>query len=108
MRISDWSSDVCSSDLDAPSDLPAESVMHLEVDEQGSAEVRERIAATLAHVLREVRETVADWRPMCDKVNDLVQVLKSNPPPLVAPAPMTVWISSMNRMPLSEIGRAHV
>src|SRR3546814_15403126 len=76
MRISDWSSDVCSSDLDAPSDLPAESVMHLEVDEQGSAEVRERIAATLAHVLREVRETVADWRPMCDKVNDLVQVLK--------------------------------
>src|SRR3546814_2865573 len=82
MRISDWSSDVCSSDLDAPSDLPAESVMHLEVDEQGSAEVRERIAATLAHVLREVRKTGADWRPMCDKVNDLVQVLKSNPPPV--------------------------
>src|SRR3546814_17560314 len=67
---------------DAPSDLPAESVMHLEVDEQGSAEVRERIAATLAHVLREVRETVADSRPLCDQVNDLLQVLQSNPPPV--------------------------
>ncbi|HET8728132.1 MAG TPA: NAD-glutamate dehydrogenase domain-containing protein, partial [Alphaproteobacteria bacterium] len=67
---------------DAPSDLDAESMMHLQVDEQGSPEMHEQVCETLARVLLEVRSAVADWRPMTAKVNDVVQALKSNPPPV--------------------------
>jgi glutamate dehydrogenase len=40
------------------------------------------LAASLQNLLGEVRLAVQDWRPMLDRVNDVVAELQNNPPPL--------------------------
>ena len=50
-----------------------------------AVEDAERLAVImdgLEQVLAEVRSCVQDWRPMVRRVNDVIQDLKSNPPPV--------------------------
>jgi glutamate dehydrogenase len=53
--------------------------IHLDpIDEAACAD----LVASLKNVLGEVRLAVQDWRPMLDRVNDVVAELQNNPPPL--------------------------
>jgi glutamate dehydrogenase len=59
-----------------------ESFIQIHVDAVLDAELRDKTVAALRGVLGEVRLAVADWRPMRDRVTDLVDELKTTPPPL--------------------------
>ncbi len=65
----------------APAGTSAESVMHVEVDAQGSDEALARIETCLAAALTDVRHAVEDWRAICGRMNDLVEALDRAPPP---------------------------
>ncbi len=67
---------------DAPKDALAESFMHVEVDEQTSAEVLETIKSTIDVVLTDVRRAVEDWLSMRERMSDLVASLRKSPPPV--------------------------
>lgn len=59
-----------------------ESWMHVEIDRVvDEGEVAE-IVEGLQRVLRDVRETVEDWRKMCDRALAVVADIEDNPPPL--------------------------
>ena len=64
-----------------PDDLPRESFMHIEVDEQTSPEALKAVEDGLTAILEDVRAAVADWQPMRDRVLSLMQDLD-----LAAPA----------------------
>lgn len=63
-----------------PDDAPRESFMHVEVDEQGSAERLKEIEQALHSVLSDVRATVDDWPQMRSRALDLVKELEKSPP----------------------------
>ncbi|SLN15900.1 NAD-glutamate dehydrogenase [Oceanibacterium hippocampi] len=65
-------------------DAILESVMHVEIDEQSHADVLAEIETLLVNAFDDVRLAVADWRAMLDKVREVAQSLKDNPPPLEA------------------------
>ena len=59
-----------------------ESWMHVEIDRVvDEAEVSD-IVEGLQRVLRDVRETVEDWRKMSDRALALVEDIEANPPPI--------------------------
>ncbi len=60
----------------------AESVMHLEVNEQNVPETRRLIRNGLTEVLGDVRASVEHWRAMRVRVADAIAELDSTPPPL--------------------------
>ncbi len=60
----------------------AESMMQIRVSARSSAEVLEQIQAGLTSVLSDVRHAVADWRPMRNKLLEVVARIEANPPPL--------------------------
>ena len=64
------------------SDSIAESVMHIEIDEQSLPETLDRLKERLDEVLGDVRNSVEDWRAMRVRVADLIAELDSKPPPL--------------------------
>ncbi|MEM8917092.1 MAG: NAD-glutamate dehydrogenase, partial [Pseudomonadota bacterium] len=66
----------------APKDALAESFMHVEVDEQTSADVLETIKETIEQVLLNVRKSVEDWLDMRDRMSDLVKGLRKKPAPV--------------------------
>ncbi len=67
---------------DAASDALEESWMHVEIDRVvDEGEVAE-IVDGLQRVLRDVRETVEDWRKMCDRALAVVDDIEANPPPI--------------------------
>jgi glutamate dehydrogenase len=59
-----------------------ESFIYIHLDAIEDAAQCGSIAATLQAILGEVRLAVQDWRPMLDRVNGIVDELKTNPPPL--------------------------
>jgi glutamate dehydrogenase len=59
-----------------------ESFIHIHIDAIEDAALCGIIAAALQAVLAEVLLAVQDWRPMLDRVNGIVDELKTNPPPL--------------------------
>ena len=63
-----------------PKDLPNESFMHVEIDEQTSADALAEIEAGLRLVLADVRASVEDWRPMRAQAQSIAKDLKSAPP----------------------------
>ncbi|MDJ0684231.1 MAG: NAD-glutamate dehydrogenase [Alphaproteobacteria bacterium] len=63
-----------------PKDLPNESFMHVEIDEETSAEALAEIEAGLRHVLQDVRACVEDWRPMRAHAQAIAKDLKVSPP----------------------------
>ena len=66
------------------SDSIAESVMHIEIDEQSLPGSLGRLQERLEEVLGDVRNSVDDWRAMRVQVADLIAELDSEPPPLPA------------------------
>ena len=68
---------------EAPSETStAESVMHVEINEQTESAVLAEIETFLENVLTDVRAAVDDWRGMRVKVADVIAELDSLPPPL--------------------------
>ena len=63
-------------------DEARESFLHVHVARIEDAGRLAAIAQGLERVLAEVRRCVQDWRPMVRRVNDVIQDLKSNPPPV--------------------------
>ncbi|NNG04596.1 MAG: NAD-glutamate dehydrogenase, partial [Inquilinus sp.] len=63
----------------APKDAIGESYMHIEVDEQTSAETLERIGDCLARVLRDTRFAVEDWRTMRSRVTEVTEEIAAGP-----------------------------
>lgn len=59
-----------------------ESIMHFEIDEQSDLKVLQEIEKSLQETLDDVRISVADWKPVLAKVDDISKNLKKNPPPL--------------------------
>jgi len=59
-----------------------ESFIHIHVDPIEEETQREAIVEALRSVLNEVRLAVQDWRAMLDRVNSVIDDLKTNPPPL--------------------------
>ncbi len=59
-----------------------ESFIHIHVDPVEDQTLRAAVVDALQSVLNEVRLAVQDWRTMLDRVNAMVDELKTNPPPL--------------------------
>ncbi len=63
-------------------DSARESFIHIHLDAIEDAAACADIVRALQSVLNEVRLAVQDWRPMLDRVNGIIDDLKTNPPPL--------------------------
>ena len=63
-----------------PRELPRESFMHVEIDEQTAPEVLQSIEEGLRAVLADVRACVDDWPAMRDKAAAIAEELESSPP----------------------------
>ncbi len=61
-----------------------ESFMHVEVDRQTDPARLAQLEAGIAKVLADVRAAVEDWRPMRDRVRDILADLAERPPPVDA------------------------
>jgi glutamate dehydrogenase len=59
-----------------------ESWMHIQVDRIPEGEDLAQIEADLQRVLRDVREAVEDWQKMHAQVRDVIEGLRTDPPPL--------------------------
>jgi glutamate dehydrogenase len=59
-----------------------ESFIHLHIDRIDDELRRDEVIAALKAVLAEVRLAVNDWRPMLERVGQVVSQMKTNPPPL--------------------------
>ena len=59
-----------------------ESFIHIHLEPIADEAARADIVRALESVLGEVRLSVQDWRAMLDRVNSVVDDLKTNPPPL--------------------------
>src|SRR4029079_10297794 len=59
-----------------------ESFIHIHVERIEDAGRRAEIVQGLEQALAEVAHCVADWRPMIRRVNEVIQDLKTNPPPV--------------------------
>ena len=68
-----------------PDGLNDESFMHIEVDEQRSAEAMAAIEAGIRGVLEDVRLSVEDWPTMRARAIEIIGQLKKKPPKGVAP-----------------------
>ncbi|MDA0702485.1 MAG: NAD-glutamate dehydrogenase [Proteobacteria bacterium] len=62
----------------------AESIVHVEIDQRGSADALEALHAQIAHVLDDVRTSVEDWPEMRGRIADLVEDLRADPPPIAS------------------------
>ncbi|WP_068680354.1 MULTISPECIES: NAD-glutamate dehydrogenase [unclassified Variovorax] len=70
------------SETDASPDARGESFIHVEVDRVPEPARMEALAADLERVLDDVRQAVADWKLMQERVLAIVQGLDDRPPPL--------------------------
>ena len=61
-----------------------ESFMHLQIDAQSDAAALAAIEAKLRADLADVRAAVGDWKAMLVKLDETLQALAGNPPPLAA------------------------
>ncbi|HKJ73785.1 MAG TPA: NAD-glutamate dehydrogenase, partial [Alphaproteobacteria bacterium] len=59
-----------------------ESIMHIEIDEQIEPDILNEIEQRLRSVLADVRVSVEDWRPILDRLHDVIATLETEPPPL--------------------------
>ena len=70
-------------DAPAPGAGVRESFIHMHIDRIDDQLRRDEVVAALEAVLVEVRRAVTDWRPMLERVGQVVAELKTNPPPLL-------------------------
>ena len=59
-----------------------EALIHIEVDRQTEKDVLETIKNDIESVLQEVSIAVDDWQPMCQQMQEIIEQLKTDPPPL--------------------------
>jgi glutamate dehydrogenase len=59
-----------------------ESFMHVHVDRVDDEKKRQDITRTIGEVLADVRLCVHDWKPMVQRLNEVIADLKANPPPV--------------------------
>ena len=59
-----------------------ESFIQIHIEPIEDENTRAALVAALGQVLADVRLSVTDWRPMLERVQDIVVELKTNPPPL--------------------------
>ncbi|MBO0757081.1 MAG: NAD-glutamate dehydrogenase, partial [Bradyrhizobiaceae bacterium] len=69
-------------ELPTPAAGQRESFIHLHLDRIDDELRRDEVVAALEAVLADVRLTVEDWRPMLERVGQVVSQMKTNPPPL--------------------------
>ncbi len=67
---------------DEAGDAVSESAMHIEVDRSADHERLELIDAELHRALSDVAAAVADWRPMRERLREVVVELQERPPPV--------------------------
>jgi glutamate dehydrogenase len=60
---------------------PRESWMHIEVDRQGDAASRQRLAEGIERVLADVRAVTADWQPMLAQLASVIDEVERQLPP---------------------------
>ena len=68
--------------LEPEGEAVRESWMHVEIDRLPEGDDPDEIIEQLQRVLRDVRESVEDWRKMHAQVEDVVAGLRADPPPL--------------------------
>lgn len=66
-------------------DVPAESVMHLQITEQTDSGQLKDLAQSIENVLGDVRAAVEDWRPMRVRIADVIAELDSTTPKASVP-----------------------
>lgn len=72
--------------LDATTqDSQRESCLHIHIDPIADEERLAELYAELDAVLTEVRHTVIGWRPMLERLRELVHTYRHNPPKIAAP-----------------------
>ncbi|HMB55336.1 MAG TPA: NAD-glutamate dehydrogenase domain-containing protein, partial [Thermoanaerobaculia bacterium] len=71
---------VCEVDDEAP----RESLMHIEIDQETTAERLDELTEALTSVLGDVRRVVDDWRPMVQRVEEILDEIDDRPPPVEA------------------------
>jgi glutamate dehydrogenase len=59
-----------------------ESFIHIHVDRVDDEQRREEVVRALENAFEQVRLCVEDWRPMLDRIGEVIQELKANPPPV--------------------------
>lgn len=69
----------------ATNDSHRESCLHIHIDPITDEEVLAGLYDELDAVLTEVRHTVAGWRPMLERMRELVHTYRHNPPKISAP-----------------------
>jgi glutamate dehydrogenase len=67
---------------DESDDVLRESLVHMEVDRQTEPEVLERLHDDLDRVLADVRAAVEDWPRMRERLQEIVNDLDADPPPV--------------------------
>ena len=70
-------------EADVPT-VPRESLMHIEIDRETTAERLAEVSEALASVLADVRRAVDDWRPMVERVEGILREIEDRPPPVEA------------------------
>jgi glutamate dehydrogenase len=59
-----------------------EAVIHVEVDRQTEKSVLDSLSADIKSVLQEVKFSVEDWKPMTIQLQEIIDDVKRNPPPV--------------------------
>lgn len=59
-----------------------EAVMHVEVDRQTEKKVLDAIASDVESALEKVSVTVEDWQPMHQQLREIIDELRTSPPPI--------------------------
>ncbi|MEN9460530.1 MAG: NAD-glutamate dehydrogenase [Pseudomonadota bacterium] len=72
----------CPPDDEAGLCYQRESLMHIEVDRHTDPQLLSEIAYALSNVLNDVRLSVTDWDAMHQKLEEILQELHNNPPPV--------------------------
>jgi glutamate dehydrogenase len=80
----DTSGHLVSLALDAKTAPARESLIHIHVDRDDDLTRRQQLVRGLEQVLADVRVSVADWRPLLDRVGSAIADLKAKPPSLPA------------------------
>ncbi|MBO0845538.1 MAG: NAD-glutamate dehydrogenase [Nocardioides sp.] len=70
-----------------------ESWMHVEISRVGHDEDVDAIATDLQRVLRDVRESVEDWPRMQQQITEIVEQLRTDPPPTLSEDELTSGIA---------------
>ncbi|MFN3234518.1 MAG: NAD-glutamate dehydrogenase [Gammaproteobacteria bacterium] len=73
---------ICDASKKIPKDVSCEAVIYIEVDRQTDDAVLEDIQNNLTRILGDVSAAVHDWKPMLKQMQECLDELEKNPPPV--------------------------